>query len=268
MGKKDYRFGSVGIPDLVAFMQERQNIFEKKERGDPFPWTEDPILSVWKFTNIYRQNDRGTRVLTAMLEGKEPDSLMFWNIVWYRMFNWREHTRFFNDPNELREYMQRKYSGGDQVFTNAHMTAGIAVNGSKLEAFLQLMDQIWVRKDQLLGILLKTKRLGALFCELTEFRGIGKFIAYEIVTDCRHRWTVTDFNSWANIGPGCKRGMERLGIYPDLDNLRKIMTEVSKSIPVELRDVEHSLCEFDKYMRVKTGAGKPRMRYHASDSHR
>ena len=30
---------------------------------------------------------------------------------------------------------------------------------------------------------------------------------------------------------------------------------------LELRDVEHSLCEFDKYCRVKFGEGEPRSHY-------
>ena len=33
-------------------------------------------------------------------------------------------------------------------------------------------------------------------------------------------------------------------------------------VPVlEMREIEHSLCEFDKYQRVKNGEGKPRSIY-------
>jgi hypothetical protein len=28
-----------------------------------------------------------------------------------------------------------------------------------------------------------------------------------------------------------------------------------------MREIEHSLCEFDKYMRVKRGEGRPRSKY-------
>jgi hypothetical protein len=31
--------------------------------------------------------------------------------------------------------------------------------------------------------------------------------------------------------------------------------------PLEMRDCEHSLCEFDKYMRVKLGEGRPRQKF-------
>jgi hypothetical protein len=30
---------------------------------------------------------------------------------------------------------------------------------------------------------------------------------------------------------------------------------------LEMRDIEHSLCEFDKYERVRLGQGRPRSKY-------
>ena len=30
---------------------------------------------------------------------------------------------------------------------------------------------------------------------------------------------------------------------------------------IEMRDIEHSLCEFDKYERVRLGQGRPRSKY-------
>jgi hypothetical protein len=37
--------------------------------------------------------------------------------------------------------------------------------------------------------------------------------------------------------------------------------EVSMGNKVDMRCIEHSLCEFDKYMRVKEGTGTPRSLY-------
>lgn len=31
-----------------------------------------------------------------------------------------------------------------------------------------------------------------------------------------------------------------------------------RKLPFELREIEHSLCEFDKYERVRRGEGRPR----------
>ena len=38
-----------------------------------------------------------------------------------------------------------------------------------------------------------------------------------------------------------------------------VMRDVKEML--EMRDIEHSLCEFDKYERVRLGQGAPRSKY-------
>lgn len=111
-------------------------------------------------------------------------------------------------------------------------------------------------------------------------------MAYEIVTDMRHTRLLedaTDIYTWANPGPGAKRGLRRLGLpsTPDakaITSMRGLLerhvyiaeqfddkdadgAELSNLPMVEMRDIEHSLCEFDKYCRVKFGEGEPRSKF-------
>ena len=52
------------IYDLYwIFACERQNVFNKKNEGFEFPWTEDKILQEYKFCNSYRVNDRVSQYL-------------------------------------------------------------------------------------------------------------------------------------------------------------------------------------------------------------
>jgi hypothetical protein len=115
---------------------------------------------------------------------------------------------------------------------------------------------------------------------------IGPFIAYEIVCDLRHTRLLADAkdkDSWANAGPGAMRGIHRLlyGSYelpegkerPDYNRamralLRMAPRKLSKQVrecgtPFEMREIEHSLCEFDKYMRLKKKEGKVRAKFTA-----
>ena len=100
---------------------------------------------------------------------------------------------------------------------------------------------------------------------------IGPFTAYEIVSDLR--WTcvlehATDINSWANPGPGCMRGLSHLTGEPvDMKKaaraeyiaLMRQLLRCSRSktnwshAAWEMREVEHWLCEFDKYIRGTQG---------------
>lgn len=106
----------------------------------------------------------------------------------------------------------------------------------------------------------------------------GKFHSYEIVTDLRHTPLLSrapDVMTWANPGPGCKRGMnrvmgrdkrDRVPVETVLAEMAELLTLSERYWPSdwpswEMRDVEHTLCEFDKYERVRLGEGRPRSVY-------
>ena len=121
------------------------------------------------------------------------------------------------------------------------------------------------------------------------FIGWGPFMSYEVVTDLRHtRYleNAPDIYTWANAGPGAIRGLNRLHFRAhaqplrqerankemfdlmlalnDLDTpeMNRVFGEVDDVNPrFEMRDVEHSLCEFDKWKRVMRGEGQMRSKY-------
>lgn len=115
---------------------------------------------------------------------------------------------------------------------------------------------------------------------LRKFPFIGGFTAYEIVTDLRHTALLRgspDIMTWANAGPGAIRGLNRLhgrkvGLgavsYVAVCEMRELLDmargefahvwPTREGQPVEMRDIEHTLCEFDKYERTRLGEGKPR----------
>lgn len=108
---------------------------------------------------------------------------------------------------------------------------------------------------------------------------LGPFHAYEIVTDLRHTALLDrapDTDTWANIGPGCRRGLRRVvGKDPGdaercLRHMRKILQVARAGAPFwprewprwEMREVEHWLCEFDKIERARErGLGSLKRRY-------
>lgn len=105
----------------------------------------------------------------------------------------------------------------------------------------------------------------------------GDFISYEVVTDLRHTSLLDkapDIMSWANAGPGAIRGLNRLRDRPlekkipkqqqceEMQDMMRAGNDVStglwpKDYPtLEMRDVEHTLCEYDKYERIRLGQGR------------
>lgn len=120
---------------------------------------------------------------------------------------------------------------------------------------------------------------------LSEAPFLGDFMAYEVVTDLRHTPRLKDAPDaflWANPGPGACRGMARVMGQP-LDHFNRANTEHRRRVnglmqellwlsenqalwpegwgKWEMREVEHTLCEFDKYERARLGQGKPRQKF-------
>ena len=58
---------------LLNFIVERYRIHVKKDIfGKPRPWTKDPILSKYKFTNVFREDDRVSKALIELVS-TNPD---------------------------------------------------------------------------------------------------------------------------------------------------------------------------------------------------
>jgi hypothetical protein len=111
----------------------------------------------------------------------------------------------------------------------------------------------------------------------SQFDYLGKFHSYEIVTDLRHTALLDrapDVDEWANPGPGARRGLcrvqsklltLRIPREQQIEEMRALLS-LSRDGTLwpakwprwELRDVEHTLCEFDKYERARLGQGRPR----------
>jgi hypothetical protein len=100
-------------------------------------------------------------------------------------------------------------------------------------------------------------------------------MAYQAVVDMRFTRLLSeaaDVQTWAAAGPGTIRGLNRVhGRRVDyllsqghaLSEMRAIYktVEAETGVAMDFSDVPNILCETDKYLRVKTGEGKPRALY-------
>ena len=104
---------------------------------------------------------------------------------------------------------------------------------------------------------------------------LGDFRAYEIVTDLRHTCVLegaTDIMVWANPGPGALLGasfilgVEKNSTKAFRGEVLELMRELTRlanepdagfwpgSWPRwEMREAEHTLCEYSKYVRGQRG---------------
>lgn len=331
MSKKDYEIGSSTISGFFGWINERQAIWRRRfVEKLPKPWTQDEIMQRYKFTNCFRQLDRGTIALQKMIAPlikelvavrkvgilnmsakqralhDELEHLLCFNIMWYRLFNLDTHAErlgYVRNFEALADYMKKSWDRGDKIFTSAHMTTGVAFE-DKVDTYLQASEEAWNECRVVVQACRELNTIKGAYDTLLQFYMIGHFVAYEMACDLRFTPLLekcTDKLLWANIGPGAARGMERLGLFvssdtmvalhrlaigdghlidsvckiPEataiiLDEARKAGCRVSPHVlnapcPFEVREIEHSLCEFDKYERTRLGQGKPRQKYNGEN---
>lgn len=281
--------------DYWRFVRERHEIYVRRRNGVAQDrWTDDPILKEWKFTNIYRRLDRTTIWLVDHYLDKikisSPELIVFHSIM-FRLINyWPAMEEIgllkdFNKRNRERfvRILKKRKAKGLRNFTNAYMLHGQA-GKDKIDSTHNFLKEAWDRRFEVWlssMIIDEDTTTTAPSCQkmfkcLCSLPGVGPFIAYEIVTDLTYTPILSgafDKNTWAHAGPGAHRGIERMKLGGSFKNEQSNLEcmiwlynmsfqETPDYFPAfTLRDVEHSLCEFDKYQRVKTGAGTPRMRF-------
>jgi len=270
------------------WINERHSIYLNKDQKKPWPWTRDPILQQYKFTNPFRQNDRVTRELTKRIKPhlKEKDmGLLFFNIALFRMYNWPPTYDVLGgwhkswDERKAKKILHAEKKEGKQIFTGAYIITNAGSTRSKVDTVTEAMTHLWKDRNKIVKEIGQNSKLETACNILQRYPLIGKFIAYELVTDLRHTPILNkagDIMTWANPGPGAQRGIHRLLTGKKdkvlkldyVQEMRYLLQEskkygvLKKHVPkLEMRDIEHSLCEFDKYMRVKNGEGRPRSIY-------
>lgn len=113
---------------------ERMNVFWKKYNEEKFPWTSDPILSQFSFTNVYRCLDRVSQYLlkNVIYNGKhyEPED-MFFRILLFKHFNsnetWEALEKEFGDITyeigleKIADFLDKYIEQGHTIYGPAYI---------------------------------------------------------------------------------------------------------------------------------------------------
>lgn len=289
--KEKIKFRSQQLIMFWYWINERHRVYLAKREGKPFPWTKDRIISEYKFTNAFRQLDRVTMEWTNRYL-KLPKKLSYGDVIFqcclFRLFNWPQtyDTLMFGmskwDRKKAVALIDNMKKEGKQIFTGAYIIPSAGRTDPKHWMICEVLDQIHKERGEIADAIRKAGTMEAATKILQQYHSVGPFIAYEIACDLRHTKVLADAKdtcSWANPGPGAQRGIHRLitgnknwkGPRPDYQQAMRMLLEMApkrlhKHVkacewPFESREIEHSLCEFDKYMRVKMKQGKPRSKY-------
>lgn len=282
--------------EFYSFMKKRETIRLNKERGFPWPWTDDPILQEYKFTNVKREFDKTTKyfwdVLDMAMAGEaSPETLLF-NCALFRYFGTQEFYKYIgwqkswdkDDQEYVKNAAKDRLSKGERVFTGAYVITNQGIKAPKQEVVVDcFLTPFWDACPDLTKIAKDTRSWESVAQAMMKLKGFGGsgFMTKEILQDALHTRVFAngcdDRNSYCPVGPGALRGCSRLMGNNNPDDFKLKQDEALEMavylfghrtmlwpkdwVELELHDIQFQLCEFDKYERVRLGQGRPRSRY-------
>lgn len=266
------------------FAAERQRVFYRRILGTPWPWTENPVLAVYKFTNAYRASDRVSQYLIRRVIYRDdlPNSVndVVFRILLFKLFNkietWERLERALG-PISFADYRFDRYDKvlskamdeGHRIYSAAYiMPPGSSAFGCKAkhQNHLKLLEMMMAHA--LPEKLASSRSMQTGFELLRAYPTIGDFLAYQFVTDVNYS-EVTDFSEMDFVipGPGARDGLRKCfadtGGLSDAELIRLMADRQEQECarlglefpslwgrPLQLIDCQNLFCEVDKYARV------------------
>lgn len=278
----------MNIEPVLYWIEERERIRRAKEDGlSKMLWTNDQILSKYRFCNVRREDDRVTIWIRKNIRGLFADHSNLWLMLCIaRQINWPSTLEYLingdyswphNDdfePEELGHCLAALKEDGFKVFTGAYIIPG-GSDGNKAGHIASIIAALWQRRDEFSLWFKGRPTLEGTWNMLKQAHGWGAFLAYQAVVDMRFTKLLDraeDINSWAAAGPGTIRGLNRIHGRPLNKQIPQAqalaeMIELAAAIrgncavTFDFSDIPNILCEVDKYLRAKLNEGRPRAYY-------
>jgi len=287
------------VENFFKYARDRYQLMLDREADFEQPWTKDPIFQEFRFCNVFREDDRTTKWIRENIRTPMHNHprLLFAMVVarWFNRIETLNELKSqcaapgVNIKNMFMEWdsdeVRHRLKDQHPLITGAYMVKTPA-GMNKLEGLIWCLEQILPDAEHLQARIEDGETtLEEVTAVLAEYPFLGPFMSYEIVTDLRHTPLLDkapDIMTWANPGPGAARGLGRVmrgnkdffnrSSKKDQEPLQRGMqfllkqSQRGKNWPKrwptwEMRDVEHLLCEMDKYERARLGEGRPKQKF-------
>jgi alpha-glutamyl/putrescinyl thymine pyrophosphorylase clade 1 len=267
---------------LWSFACERQEIFFRRLSGATPPWTADPILARYKFTNAYRASDRTSQYLirNVIYVGDQSAQEVFFRTILFKLFNrietWKLLLRHFGEVSyaaySFRAFdtvLSAALATGQPIYSAAYiMPPGIGHFSStkKHQGHLRLLERMMM--DRLPDKISDARSMNEVFHLLRSYPMMGDFLAYQYAVDLNYSMMIDLSESeFVVAGPGARRGVKRCfanrGDFREADVIKSVAECQGQEFgdrglvfrplgerQLQLVDWQNLFCEIDKYARA------------------
>ena len=264
------------------FAAERQAIYFRRLTDQRGPWTSDPILRSYRFTNAYRAVDRVSQHLIRDVQyrpdrSQAPQELFFRTLL-FKIFNRIETWQAIEDAlgpvtyrgtdlEKISAVLDAMLSKGQRIYSAAYIMPSpnlgyVRKHANHLALLARMMD------DRLPARIAQAPTLPTVYEALLRYPGIGPFLAFQYTIDLNYS-ALLDFDesSFVVAGPGALDGITKcfahIGrctpeevIYAVADDqelaFRNLRVEFQTLFGRRLQpiDCQNLFCEVSKYARV------------------
>ncbi|KAF8235846.1 hypothetical protein L208DRAFT_1391644 [Tricholoma matsutake] len=271
------------------FAAERKVVDDRRRAGLRQPWTDDPIIQKFHFCNTFRVLDKVSQyIIREVIEkgSQDPQELVF-RITLFNLFTkietWELLIRELGpltwlrfNRNSYQRVLNRAKKEGVTLYTGAFQKPAPHFGYSDAYMNHLYLLEILMESD-LTGRLLNAEYMAEVYEYLISFPSMGAFSTYQLMLNL----TYSDVLNFSNMdfvvpGPGASSGLSKMfgdslkgakaavpGIEEDIirwlakhqnAHFKRLGLKFSglgpDRLPMALADIEHLLCEVDKYSRM------------------
>lgn len=232
---------------LIYWINERRSILNGNE-------TKDEIFKKYHFTNVSRLDDKYTKFLLYEIINKTYNEHLVFNLILHRNISNLKTSKeigiktSFNKNEFMIQYNKIKKQN-KIFFTNKFIRC------FSIEKFLEMLEYINYNKKEIYNNLIKEKTLKNYYNVFKLIPLIGNFMAWQLALDLSYNdnfYDIEDEKTFIKLGPGANNGLKLIKI--NFFSLLYILNSTFK-LNLSSSDLEHSLCEFSKYYKIKYGNG-------------
>jgi alpha-glutamyl/putrescinyl thymine pyrophosphorylase clade 1 len=206
------------------FAAERLAIYYRRLSNVSGPWTLDPILRAFRFTNVYRVSDRVSQYLIREVQYRDDRSQLprelFFRTILFKLFNridtWEALERTngpilwdIADLDAINETLNKLLARGRSIYSAAYiMPAPVLGHARKHTNHLALLARMM--RDRVPDRICLAPDLKTVYEVILEYPGLGPFLAFQYTIDLNYS-SMLDFDEGEFVvaGPGARDGIAK-----------------------------------------------------------
>lgn len=264
------------------FAAERLAIYYRRRTDPVGPWTDDPILREYRFTNTFRAADRVSQYLIREIQyhkdRPQAPTEIFFRTILFKIFNkidtWESLERELGPLNwqssnleAISDIMDRLMRRGQRIYSAAYIMPSPAFGQARKHSnHLAMLAKMM--RDGLPGRIASARNFHSAYEMMLDYPGLGPFLAFQYTIDLNYS-TLLDFEEadFVVAGPGAIDGIAKCFTNAGSIDPARVIHAMTERQDEEFRrlgltfdglfgralqpiDCQNLFCEISKYARV------------------